>query len=152
MKIVWGSVLDWLLYDKPIRYKTKFKYEHGLLPVNTVLDARFLLMEHEPKENLEEIFASIENYIKNMSLKGFWSSGYFTVRSPDNHSIVIVNPFVSTSYDNSRHLQVAKGLSGALFIGRHGTNINGFLLEMNKKLESLGMRKVDSIKLIEIIC
>lgn len=133
MKIVWGSVLDWLLYDKPIRYKIKFKYEHGLLPVNTVLD----------------VFTSIENcYNKQRGALG----GYFTVRSPDNHSIVIVNPFVSTGTENERCLQVAKGISGALFIGKHGENINRFLYNMNCHLVKIGMQRVNKIKLIEIVC
>lgn len=149
MKIVWGSVLDWLLYDKPIRYKIKFKYEHGLLPVNTVLDARFLLMEHDTKEEIEDVFTSIENcYNKQRGALG----GYFTVRSPDNHSIVIVNPFVSTGTENERCLQVAKGISDALFIGKHGENINRFLYNMNCHLVKIGMQRVNKIKLIEIVC
>ena len=47
MKIIWNTVLDWLLYDRPIKYKTKFMYEHGMLPVNTVLDGRYLLVEDQ---------------------------------------------------------------------------------------------------------
>ena len=146
MKIIWNTVLDWLLYDRPIKYKTKFKYEHGMLPVNTVLDARFLIMEHDAKEDLEDVFTAIENFYKKDG------TGYFTVRSPDNHSIVIVNPFVSTGPENQRYLQVAKGISGALFIGKHGENINRFLLDMNNKLVSLGMQRVNKIALIEVNC
>lgn len=146
MKIVWGSIIDWVLYDKPIRYKTKFKYEHGLLPVNTVLDARFLIMEHDPKEDLEEVFTVVENFYKKDG------TGYFTVRSPDGHSIVIVNPFVATGTENQRCLHVAKGISGALFIGKHGENINRFLYNMNCHLVKIGMQRVNKIKLIEIVC
>lgn len=144
MKILWRSILDWLLYDKPIRYKTKFKYEHGVLPTNTVLDSRFLLIED--KSDLEDIFTSIENFYKKDG------TGYFTVRSYDRHSIVIVNPFVSTGTENQRYLQVAKGISGALFIGKHGENINRFLYDMNCKLVKLGMRRINKIELTEIIC
>lgn len=144
MKIIWSTVLDWLLYDRPIKYKTKFKYEHGMLPVNTVLDGRYLLVENQ--EDLQDIFTTIENFYRKDG------TGYFTIRSRDNYSIVIVNPFVSTGAENQRYLQVAKGISGSIFIGKHGENINRFLLDMNNKLISLGMQRVNKITLIEVNC
>lgn len=144
MKIIWNTVLDWLLYDRPIKYKTKFKYEHGMLPVNTVLDGRYLLVEDQ--KDLQDIFTAIENFYRKDG------TGYFTIRSHDNYSIVIVNPFVSTGTENQRYLQVAKGISGSIFIGKHGENINRFLLDMNNKLISLGMQRVNKIALIEVTC
>ena len=80
------------------------------------------------KDNLKEV------------LELFQLRLFRTIRSRDNYSIVIVNPFVSTGTENQRYSQVAKGISGALFIGKHGENINRFLLDMNNKLVSLGMQ------------
>lgn len=142
--IVWKSLLDWLLYDAPIKYKSKFKMEKDLLPYNTILDSRFLILDSNDRETRVEILNGIEEFYKN-------SAVYITVRQED-YSIVIVNPFIIKS-DGILHIGGSK-YSCPVFIGKQGKDIAIFKEELNKKIEKKFNRPntVKEIKLHEIVC
>lgn len=119
----------WLLeFIKSLFNKPKYDYtiEEGMIPYNTIIDSRFLILDSNNKDERLFIFKKIEEFYKENNDVIVVRHFYY------DHALVVVHP---ESFDNGiLTLQAAEGLSAGIFIGRHGKDIDHFKSRLNSKV------------------